>query len=537
VLATFYVTTTLLSWTHGQAKYQEPHTSEQTDYVMALRKTLGTCAANRGDTVSGHGSRMVWVGSREYRALGDMRQEWYPDDVKRIPDDLSWLDDFAVAKWLMDDGCRQRFVKQADRISFSTHSFSEPDIRRLGDRLADLYGVSYHLCQDSGRGLTLVVNSGRKQQIRKLWAAVAPFIHPCMRYKLPEEFHDTPYVEPTPGYERVIPLPAKVLSVTPVEPIKRNFPHGRTGFDVTTTTHNYLARGVLVHNSLGIIYPTTKSTHAMSTRGSFVSEQAVHATEVWRRRYARAFTPPAGVTVLVEIVYPDNRIVLDYGDRDQLVLLGGVDIATGHSVEVTGWPGPVAERFAYATLAEALAAPPRAGAEGLVLHVPRTDERIKLKQADYVTLHRLIFGLTTRRVWERLAVAAARADTPGAPVTEIARVLRLDPVEAAAMLEAGPAWWDDVRRTLPEEFTGWLDDTAAQLRAQVEAVLAATADRVAALAGLARRDAAAALASDPAQARGLAFAALDGKPLVARAWSAIRPEHERPLLQHGEDVA
>ncbi|MGI8813750.1 MAG: RNA ligase [Pseudonocardia sp.] len=286
--------------------------------------------------------------------------------------------------------------------------------------------------------------------------------------------------------------------------------------------------------SLGVLFPVPGGW-AVATRGSFVSDQARHATAIWHREYAAKFTPPPGVTVLVEIVYPGNRIVLDYGDRDELVLLGGVEIATGRSVEVSGWPGSVAARFEYRTLADALAAPPRAGAEGMVLHVPRTDERVKLKQIDYVALHRLIFGLTARRVWERLAVAAAHSDNPDAPVKEIARMLRLAPADAAAILETGAAWWEEVRRTLPEEFHDWLEETAAELRTQADTVRDAALARALELGGLPRRDAAAALTNDPN--RGLVFAALDGKPIVARAWAAVRPEHERPLLQRGEDVA
>src|SRR5690606_28882687 len=49
----------------SQAKYQEPHSEKQEAYVDSLRKILGDCAANRSETRSGYGSRMVWAGSRE----------------------------------------------------------------------------------------------------------------------------------------------------------------------------------------------------------------------------------------------------------------------------------------------------------------------------------------------------------------------------------------------------------------------------------------------------------------------------------------
>src|SRR3954469_17993310 len=75
--------------------------------------------------------------------------------------------------------------------------------------------------------------------------------------------------------------------------------------------------------SLGVLFPTPDGW-AVATRGSFDSEQARHATKVWRSRYAGSFQPPEGLTLLFEIIYPGNRIVLDYGDLDDLVLLGAV---------------------------------------------------------------------------------------------------------------------------------------------------------------------------------------------------------------------
>lgn len=158
--------------------------------------------------------------------------------------------------------------------------------------------------------------------------------------------------------------------------------------------------------SLGILYrnPDT-GKYAIATRGSFESEQAIHATELLNTKYA-SFVPPRGITMLFEIIYPENRIVCDYGDMDDLVLLGSVDIASGDNWDACDmdwdWPGPIAESFAYATMREALAAPPRAGKEGFVVHLTISDVRVKIKQEDYIALHRIVTGLNARSVWEAM---------------------------------------------------------------------------------------------------------------------------------------
>lgn len=190
--------------------------------------------------------------------------------------------------------------------------------------------------------------------------------------------------------------------------------------------------------SLGILYPREVG-HAIATRGSFDGEQARHASRVWYERYSDVWVP-VGWTMLFEILYPENRIVLDYGDRDDLVLLGAVEIATGRSVGpnhpiLATWPGPRAHVFEYATVADALDAEPRANAEGLVLHLIDRDERVKLKQEDYVALHRIVSGLNERAVWEHVA--------GGKPVSELIAAL-------------------------PDEFHGWVDEVAARLTATVE---------------------------------------------------------------------
>lgn len=157
--------------------------------------------------------------------------------------------------------------------------------------------------------------------------------------------------------------------------------------------------------SLGILYPLPFGGWAVATRGSFASEQAIHATEVFNQRYAPYWQPRPEQTVLFEIVYPSNRIVVDYGDLDDLVLLGAVETATGVVLDsswVSGWPGPVAQVFEAATFADALALPPRPNAEGVVVRCLQTGGMIKLKQADYVALHKIVTGLAARTVWQHL---------------------------------------------------------------------------------------------------------------------------------------
>ncbi|RZU49951.1 RNA ligase [Krasilnikovia cinnamomea] len=250
--------------------------------------------------------------------------------------------------------------------------------------------------------------------------------------------------------------------------------------------------------SLGVIYRDGDAL-AVATRGSFASDQAKHATALLRSRYP-GFVPPDGLTVLVEIVYPENRIVLDYAGLNDLILLGAVEIATGRShgpAAVPGWPGPVVDAFGYATLAEALAAPPRAGREGLVVHLTDTDERVKIKYAEYVRLHRLVTGLTPRTVWEVLAAG--------------------DDLEA-------------LTEPLPDEFHAWVRKVAAELTAAVDALSAEIEAEYARIVanlppGWSRREFAARAVRSPH--RGALFQRLDGKDYRPGLWQAVRPAGDR----------
>lgn len=197
------------------------------------------------------------------------------------------------------------------------------------------------------------------------------------------------------------------------EIIARPFPKFFNWGDPDVGSFDMDARVVVtdkMDGSLGIQYQLTDGSWAIATRGSFHSEQAVEATRMLQLYIAEGYNPSyynAGQTDLFEIIYPENRIVVDYGQEKKLVWLGCVDIEEGivrkfwYDVPVT-WSGDVAESMKVHTLREALELPPRPNAEGMVVFDPATNKQVKIKQEDYLRLHKIVTGLNARAVWEAM---------------------------------------------------------------------------------------------------------------------------------------
>jgi RNA ligase len=169
--------------------------------------------------------------------------------------------------------------------------------------------------------------------------------------------------------------------------------------------------------SLGIMYRQPNGgLLAIATRGSFTSDQALHATRLLQTRYSdvalwgpedprEKYSPADEETFLFEIIYPQNRIVLNYGSTNDLFLLGSMEIDNGfvfHPEQARlhlRWAGPVAPGLSHETLSDALAAAPRPNREGMVVATRGGGRMVKLKQEDYLRLHKLVFGLTEKSVW------------------------------------------------------------------------------------------------------------------------------------------
>jgi len=98
-----------------------------------------------------------------------------------------------------------------------------------------------------------------------------------------------------------------------------------------------------------------------------------------------------------------NRIVVDYGDREELVLLACIDTKTGEETDISeiDWPHK-AERFDFKSFDEIISNKDKfddGNTEGFVVKFESIG-RVKVKLDEYVRLHRLLTGLTKRAIWE-----------------------------------------------------------------------------------------------------------------------------------------
>lgn len=157
--------------------------------------------------------------------------------------------------------------------------------------------------------------------------------------------------------------------------------------------------------SLGVLY-CWENENYVATRGSFHSEQAEWAT-TWLQKSCPQLALPEDYTVLVEILYAENQIVVQY-DFEGLVVLGIINNSTGvessrDAVEIwlNGFSDVLhlVEKFDK-TLAEC-AAENVNNREGYVATFSN-GLKVKIKFEEYVRLHRVLTGLNVHSIWELL---------------------------------------------------------------------------------------------------------------------------------------
>ena len=238
--------------------------------------------------------------------------------------------------------------------------------------------------------------------------------------------------------------------------------------------------------SLGLLFHHDGAWR-VTTKGSFTSDQGVWATS-WLRKHVDTTALTAGVTYLVEIIYPANKIVIPY-TFSALVLLSAFDtagrelerreleeVAKASRLAPTAEPEPEPEPEAdvnavYGTvgaggsglslpalheadnleeLMEKVNGWPGSEREGVVVRFvfpSGASHRVKIKGAAYSHLHRFKDGFTAKKVHDAAskggakALEAMRLELPEEFLAEFDAIVReIDAACTAALRDIGAQW-------------------------------------------------------------------------------------------------
>jgi RNA ligase len=163
--------------------------------------------------------------------------------------------------------------------------------------------------------------------------------------------------------------------------------------------------------SLGIFF-YYEGGWIMATRGSFTSDQAVKGYEMmFNYDFANLHKD---YTYLFEIIFKENRIVVNY-DFEDVVLLGMVNTKTGYEVNlyskdtdvrlknlVSNVGLKVVNKYDGISDYRTLKSMVKNNEEGFIVKFSNGD-RMKIKGEEYLRLHKIMTQVSTTSIWEVLS--------------------------------------------------------------------------------------------------------------------------------------
>lgn len=188
-----------------------------------------------------------------------------------------------------------------------------------------------------------------------------------------------------------------------------------------------------VDGSLGILFHYNNEW-ILATRGSFISDQAIRGMKIIKNNYKLA-TFDTSLIYLVEIIYPENKIVVDYGNEERIVFLTvftkeyELHWTTAENIfKAFGIKDIVKCEQIFnvnSELYNKLKNRNELNKEGFVLRFFPSEFRVKIKFEEYARLHKIISGLSNKVIWEYLKDGKST---------------------------------DDIIQNVPDEFYGWVNE-------------------------------------------------------------------------------
>jgi RNA ligase len=247
--------------------------------------------------------------------------------------------------------------------------------------------------------------------------------------------------------------------------------------------------------SLGILYFYENQPY-IATRGSFTSVQASKGNEILYQKYKENFAKlNPQLTYLFEIIYPDNRIVVDYGNKQDLILLAIIETATGQEISLNSTEAEIGFTIAkcYDGIHDIkfLKSLETGNQEGFVIRF-QSGLRLKVKFEEYKRLHRILTGVSSKSIWEILKDSKSLE-------------MLLDKV--------------------PDEFYQWVEDTKNNLLAEYQVIENQCKEEFKELGD--RKETA--VYFQTCKYPSILFAMLDRKDYSQAIWKLIKPKFEKPF--------
>jgi RNA ligase len=285
------------------------------------------------------------------------------------------------------------------------------------------------------------------------------------------------------------------------------------GKGMIPTKGDYVYIQEKMDGSLGILF-NYEGEWIMATRGSFTSDQSIKGMEILKRNYS-VFDKVwmKEYAYLVEIIYPENRIVVNYGEEKITFL--SVVLNEGFS----GWK-PTDETELHWTTAcsifsanginksdivkteqhfnfsddlyNSLKEKNEVNKEGFVLRYFPGNFRMKIKFEEYVRLHKIMTEVSTKSIWEILSNGNDM---------------------------------EDLLKDVPDEFYDKIKEYETELKTNYNKIETVCINRFNELKHLQKKEYAEEVKSH--KYNSVLFSMYNGKPILPTIWKLIKPKFEK----------
>jgi len=302
-----------------------------------------------------------------------------------------------------------------------------------------------------------------------------------------------------------------------VKPFSKFFNYEEIPNDVPWLSSEYVYVQDKMDGSLGILF-NYNGEWIMATRGSFTSDQAIRGMEILKSKYILDVFEPS-VAYICEIIYPENRIVVNY-KQENLVFLGAVINWT-----FNGWKESDQDELHWTTakayfkmsgikakdivkteqifkehlghdLYKKLKALNKQNEEGYVLRFFPSNTRVKIKFEDYVALHRILTNVSSYDIWENLMKFGKLPE--------------------------------EMLKDVPDEFYNWVKKTEKNIQLEYSKLENEYLDHFDSIKRLGTRKLFAQFSKNFMHP-GILFKMLDEKDYSEIIWKLVKPKYEKPF--------